>query len=112
MTAPGASPFEIHETKLDGCTRLSLTGELDLMSTAALDHRLASLRAARSPVRLDLSRLDFIDSTGLHLLVRTVGEARLKGWELQIEPEVSPPVMSAFRLVHLDRFIIGAARRP
>ena len=89
--------------------RLSLTGELDLLSSPVLDHRLASLRAARSPVRLDLSKLEFIDSTGLHLLVRTVGEARLKGWELAIDPDVSDPVRSAFRLVHLDRFIGGPA---
>jgi anti-anti-sigma factor len=101
------TPFEISEREVDGFMRLSLTGELDMMSSPVLDHKLASLRAAKSPVRLDLSKLDFIDSTGLHLLVRTVGEARLKGWELQIEPEVSPPVRSAFRLVRLDRFIAG-----
>jgi anti-anti-sigma factor len=104
MTAP-TTPFEIREHQVDGYVRLSLSGELDMMSTPMLDHRLASLRAARSPVRLDLSKLEFIDSTGLHLLVRTVGEARLKGWQLHIEPEVSSPVRSAFRLVHLDRFI-------
>jgi anti-anti-sigma factor len=104
MTAP-PTPFEIREQEIDGYVRLSLTGELDMMSTPLLDHRLASLRAARSPVRLDLSKLEFIDSTGLHLLVRTVGEARLKGWQLEIDPEISPPVRSAFRLVRLDRFI-------
>jgi len=104
MTAT-PTPFEIHEHEVDGFMRLSLTGELDMMSSPVLDHRLTSLRAAKSPVRLDLSKLEFIDSTGLHLLVRTVGEARLKGWRLQIEPEVSQPVRSAFRLVHLDRFI-------
>lgn len=104
MTGP-ATPFEIREHEVDGCMRLSLTGELDMMSSPVLDSRLTSLRAAKSPVRLDLSKLDFIDSTGLHLLVRTVGEARLKGWQLQIEPDVSAPVRSAFRLVRLDRFI-------
>ena len=99
------TPFEIREREVDGFMRLSLTGELDMMSTPVLDHRLSSLRAAKSPVRLDLSKLDFIDSTGLHLLVRTVGEARLKGWPLQIEPDISPQVRSAFRLAQLDRFI-------
>jgi anti-anti-sigma factor len=101
------TPFEIREHEVDGFKRLSLTGELDMMSTPVLDNRLASLRASRSPVQLDLSKLEFIDSTGLHLLVRTVGEARLKGWELQIDPDVSPAVRSAFRLVRLDRFIAG-----
>jgi len=69
-----------------------------------LEDRLTSLRALRSPVRLDLSKLDFIDSTGIHLLIRTFGEARLKHWELQIEPDVSPQVMRLFKLVHFDHF--------
>jgi anti-anti-sigma factor len=110
MTAPPATPFEIHESQVDGCMRLSLTGELDMMATPLLENRLTSLRAAKAPVRLDLSKLGFIDSTGLHLLVRTVGEARLKGWRLEIEPEVSPAVRSAFRLVRLDRFISDGSR--
>ena len=107
MTGP--PHFEIQESRLDGCTRLTLTGELDLLSTPVLDARLARFRAVKSPVRLDLSRLEFIDSTGLHMLVRTVGEARIKGWELQIDPDVSAPVMSAFRLVQLDRFLARGA---
>ena len=104
MTGP-PQPFEIHERSGDGCTRLALTGELDLQSAPVLEARLARFRAVKSPVRLDLSRLAFIDSTGLHMLVRTVGEARIKGWELKIDPDVSRPVRSAFRLVQLDRFL-------
>jgi anti-anti-sigma factor len=104
MTGPPSS-FEIQESQLNGWARLTLTGELDLLSAPELDGRLARFRAVKSPVSLDLSRLEFIDSTGLHMLVRAVGEARIKGWELEIEPDVSAPVMSAFRLVGLDRFL-------
>jgi anti-anti-sigma factor len=104
MTAP-PHPFEIQESTEDGCVRLSVTGELDLLSAPVLEDRLARFRAFKSPVRLDLSQLEFIDSTGLHMLVRTVGEARIKKWPLHIEPDVSPQVRSAFRLAQLDRFI-------
>ena len=106
MTEPPPS-FEIHETTGGDRLRLSLTGELDLASTPVLEDRLTRLRAVKSPVRLDLSRLRFIDSTGLHLLVRTVGDARIKGWELEIDRDVAPEVMRLFRLVHLDHFILG-----
>jgi anti-anti-sigma factor len=106
MTGP-AQHFDIRETKIDGFVRLSLTGELDLLSTPVLEDRLSRFRAFRSPLRLDLSGLEFIDSTGLHLLVRTVGDARIKKWQLQIEPNVSPQVRSAFRLAQLHRFIGG-----
>ncbi len=85
-------------------------------SAPILENRLASLRAVKSPVKLDLSHLEFIDSTGLHLLVRTVGDAQIKGWELAIEQDVAPEVMRLFKLVHLDRFVLGdrrtAAGRP
>jgi len=85
-----------------------LTGELDLASAPKLADRLARLRAKKSPVRLDLSKLDFIDSTGIHLLIKTVGEARIKGWPFQIEPDVRPQVMSVFRLLQLEHFVMSA----
>ena len=106
MTAPPPPSFEIHESRKDGWLRLSLAGELDRYSSQELEARLASLRATRSPVRLDLSQLDFIDSTGIHLLIQTIGDARMKAWQVQIDKNVSPPVMRLLRLVHLDRFVL------
>jgi anti-anti-sigma factor len=100
--------FTMRESHTAEGLRLSLTGDLDLASAPELEHRLAQLRATKSPVRLDLSRLDFIDSTGIHLLIRTFGEARLKHWELHIERDVSPRVMRLFRLVHLEHFLLDA----
>lgn len=97
--------FRIHESRMNGRLRLSLSGELDLATSPVLEDRLAPLRARKSPVGLDLSNLDFIDSTGLHLLIRTVGDARIKRWQFRIEPDVGPQVMRQLRLVHLDRFI-------
>ena len=102
--------FQIHESRTNGRLRLSLTGELDLATTKVLDDRLTRLRATRSPVSLDLSQLDFVDSTGLRLLIQIVGDARIKHWQLRIEPDVAPEVMRLFRLVHLDRFL--AAGEP
>lgn len=106
VPAPQAA-FEIHEGNADGCLRLSLTGELDLASAPRLEDRLAPLRARNSPVRLDLSNVQFIDSTGIQLLIRTVGDARIKRWSFQIEPDVTPQVMRLFRLAHLDHFVMG-----
>lgn len=107
MSGPPSS-LTINESQTRDYVRLSLTGELDLGSAPILEQRLASLRAIKSPVHLDLSQLDFIDSTGLHLLVRTIGDAQIKGWELEIERDVAPEVMRLFKLVHLDRFVLGA----
>jgi anti-anti-sigma factor len=97
----------MHESQTDGWLRLSLEGELDLHATPTLEERLTRLRATRSPVRLDLSALEFIDSTGLHLLIRTVGDARIKRWRFVIEPELTPQVLGLFKLVRLDGFILS-----
>ena len=108
MSGTPPPTFEIDESRTDGRVRLSLTGELDRFSSRELEARLASLRVTRSPVSLDLSRLEFIDSTGIHLLIQTVGDARMKGWQVRIEPNVSRQVMSLLKLVHLDRFVLEA----
>lgn len=104
--------LEIHESNTDGCLRLSLIGELDLAMAPTLEGRLATLRARRTAVMLDLSKLVFIDSTGIRLLIQTMGDARMKRWDVQIEPNVSPQVMRLFRLVHLDRFVFDPAPAP
>jgi anti-anti-sigma factor len=96
--------FEVEEAERDGQIRLSLHGELDRASTRVLEDRLTSLRAKKRSVRLDLSRLEFIDSTGLHLLIRAMGDARMDGWELRIEPDVSLTVSRLFKLCRFDPF--------
>jgi anti-sigma B factor antagonist len=109
MTGPPAR-FAIDESPIEGGgLRLTLTGDLDLASAPLLGDRLANLRGLRKPVWLDLSRLDFIDSTGLHVLVREFCEARIRHWELRIEPDVAPQVMRLFELVHVEQFVFDAA---
>lgn len=106
MTGP-SSTFAIHESRTDEGLRLSLTGELDLRTAPQLEDRLTPLRATRAPVRLDLSQLRFIDSTGLGLLVRTVGDARIKHWQFKIDSDLPPQVMGLFKMVQLDHFLVG-----
>ncbi|HLY49118.1 MAG TPA: STAS domain-containing protein [Solirubrobacteraceae bacterium] len=117
MTGPGT--FQIQESSSGQWLRLTLTGELDRFSTPILEDRLAPLRVARSPVRLNLSNLGFIDSTGIHLLIQTIGDARMKGWDFALDQDISTPVLRLLKLVHLDHFALsseavaksGASRR-
>jgi anti-anti-sigma factor len=61
---------------------VALTGELDVAGAGLLEHELDRLAADHDPraLVLDLSRLDFMDSTGLRLVVlaseRAIGEGR------------------------------------
>jgi anti-anti-sigma factor len=84
---------------------LSLTGELDFASTPLLEDRLVRLRATRSPIQLNLSKLAFIDSTGIRLLIQTVGYARIKRWEFHIDRDVAPAVMRVFQQARVDRYL-------
>jgi anti-anti-sigma factor len=57
---------------------VSLTGELDVAGSALLDAELERITVDHAPptIVLDLSGLDFMDSTGLRLVV--LGDARAK----------------------------------
>lgn len=57
---------------------------------------------------LDLSRLQFIDSTGLSLLIRTVGDARIKKWRFVIDSNLTPQVRGLFKLARLEYFLTNA----
>ena len=48
--------------------RLALKGDLDLASAPQLDAHVAALRPFAAPLVLDVSRLEFIDSSGLRAL--------------------------------------------
>ena len=99
--------FQINESQSDGFVQLHLTGDLDLSATPALEDRLGQLRAEMTPVRINLGQLDFIDSTGLNVLLRAVGDARRRGWKLYIEHEVSEQVLRMFNLMHVAEFLLG-----
>jgi anti-sigma B factor antagonist len=62
---------------------LTITGELDLAAAPALEQELdAALKSGASVIVLDLERLDFIDSTGLSVLVRGQQQAQEAGLDL------------------------------
>jgi anti-anti-sigma factor len=97
--------FEITETREGEWTCLTVSGELTMASAESLDDRLRTLRAAGMPVRLDLSRLEFMDSNGLTVLVRALNHAREERWKLEVKRDVSPSVAARFRHSGLDRFL-------
>lgn len=99
--------FHIDEHPRGDHIRLSLIGELDLLSASCFEDRLDELAAHRRDVRLDLSRLDFIDSSGIRVLFRALLKSTEDSWQLQIEPNVTDPVRRVFNLVNLDRHLLG-----
>jgi anti-anti-sigma factor len=50
---------------------------------------------------LDLSELEFIDSSGMRALLEAVKAAQADGWDLGVDPRLSHAVQRAFELTGL-----------
>jgi anti-anti-sigma factor len=101
------SHFAMQESQEEGGVRLLLEGELDIASVPLLEERLSRLSADELAVCLDLSKLAFIDSTGLHALIRAMNDASANGWHLRIARDLTPQVIRVFELTHFERLIPG-----
>jgi anti-anti-sigma factor len=103
---PDPRAFAIRERmEADGMLRLTLLGDLDLAVTDQLSERLEELKAARQPVRLDLSQLVFIDSSGVQALLLALTDARWIGWPLEVARQVSPSVERAAQIVGIAQVL-------
>src|SRR5690242_18841397 len=87
---------------------IALSGELDLAGAAKLSEALDEAKASGGPLTLDLTNLDFIDSSGLGVLVRFNNAAVEAGFAYRVI--AGPPrVHRAFVLSGLDRTLPFAA---
>src|SRR4051812_45210212 len=78
--------------------RLALTGELDLYTAPALDDALVEAEGESWPLLvIDLAALEFMDSSGLRLVVRSHARAEQSGRRLAVVngPETVSRVFSA-----------------
>ena len=84
--------FEVLEDEMaDGTRRLALCGELDMVSSPEVVARLEELKEQGVAVRLDLTRLSFMDSTGVRALYTAVKNAQDDSTALQIVPPEGEP---------------------
>jgi len=77
------SDFRVETHTTGRVTTLSLGGELDLLSSPALEQELEHTNSSDCDViLLDLRELEFMDSTGLHVLVKAHQRAQDAGRSL------------------------------
>jgi anti-anti-sigma factor len=105
------------KTLQDGAIQVALVGELDLASISALDEELDRTHAWGKRVILDLRKLQFVDSSGLHALLRVDRRLQETGGSLTIIRGPRPierlfnltGLDTRLRIVDPDEFISGAA---
>jgi len=74
------SNFAVQTHTTERAITLVLTGELDLVSSPAMERVMDDLsRSDAELIIVDLSGLEFMDSTGLHLLLRVQQRAQEAG---------------------------------
>jgi anti-sigma B factor antagonist len=102
-----AVDLAIIENAPQGWTLVTLRGELDVASARDLRERLLDIlnRLTPSGVILDLSRVEFIDSSGTAVLVRTERRARLIGCTLVLVAP-SAPVSRVLQICGLDQHFV------
>ena len=93
--------LKITELREAGRVRLRVCGELDLASAPTVSESLRRLRDRHEPVLLDIDELEFIDMSGLRVLLAASEEAARDGWSFAVTPG-SAPVRRLIGLVRLD----------
>ncbi len=68
------TPLRIDTVERDGSLVLVVEGELDITTSHLLDQALVRARRTNAPrIVVDLHAVSFIDSTGLHVLIKHTG---------------------------------------
>jgi len=87
----GMTSFELttHPTEDGDLAVLDVVGELDLTNAFDFEEQLDDLTAGRSKLVLDLNRVYFIDSAGLHVLFRLARRLGRSRFGIVLEPSAS-----------------------
>jgi anti-sigma B factor antagonist len=65
-----AETFSLTRSTQGACVVVALAGELDMVHAPAVVETLAALAVDERPVIVDLTELTFIDSSGIHAILR------------------------------------------
>jgi anti-sigma B factor antagonist len=93
--------LEVRTEERDGLVHVGLVGELDLSTVAKVQEELRRVEADAPPTMVvDLSKLTFLDSTGLRCIITADERARGEGRRLVIVrgPDAVQRVFSITRL--------------
>ena len=94
--------MKYNSTEDSGYTIIELAGEVDLSCSPEARKQILDCLGAGRHLLVDLSRVTYIDSSGVASLVEGFQTARKKSLRFGLI-SVSPPAMSVLQLARLDR---------
>ncbi|HEY5708386.1 MAG TPA: STAS domain-containing protein [Solirubrobacterales bacterium] len=90
----------VRTAKNDGTHTIALCGELDLANASTAEVALEELLNEGAPVVVDMRELEFIDSTGIALLVAALGRGD-EETRVRFIPSTAPAVTRVLELTGL-----------
>ena len=100
--APGARRLDVWSERWGDACVVGLAGELDLLTAPRVEEELEAVEATDAAlIVLDFTALDFIDTTGVRLVVQAVGRAKAGGRELELR-HGPRQVRRSFEIIGLD----------
>jgi anti-sigma B factor antagonist len=101
-----ASELNISENTVDGIICISLVGEVDIYTSQNLKHRLYEIvEQNKVDVRINCSELEYIDSTGLGIMVGALKKAKQNGNQIFIS-NLKDNIKKLFLITGLDKVFV------
>jgi anti-sigma B factor antagonist len=105
---PGAEgrTFAVHTESSDAVERVWVLGEMDLSVVGELDSEMRRAEATDATrIELDLDRLEFLDASGIRLLLNLNRRSRQNGRRLRIRRATAPQVRRVLELTGVDKVL-------
>jgi anti-sigma B factor antagonist len=82
-------------------TAVAVAGEIDLATADAMREAIRE-HLGRGPVLLDLSQVEFMDSSGVRALDALLRDVDAEGWDLLVVPTLTDAVAQVLALTGMD----------
>ncbi len=101
-----SSELKISEEKKEGITQIFLDGEVDIYTSQSLKEKLyATIDSTRQDIRINCSKLNYIDSTGLGIFVGALKKAKHYGRDIYVS-ELKENIKKLFLITGLDKLFV------